>query len=158
MASGKPLSLKKKKYVKGLVEGKTKKQAAIDAGYSVNTAENAKAVIETPDVRAAFRDVIRKHVPMDKVGLRIAEGLDAMETKFATWEGKITDSSDVIAWTERRAYAELAAQWGGYFVPKSEIEVSTPIGEMSTEQLLARAAQLAQQIKGNGGAAERPQG
>ena len=41
-----------------------------------------------------------------------------MDTKFFSSEGSVTDSRDVIAWSERRAYAEMAASYGGYFVPE----------------------------------------
>ena len=153
--NSKPLSKRKKKYIEGVVKGKSKKDAALAAGYSESTALAAKSHIETPDVRAAFREIIRKHVPMEKIGQRIAEGLDAMETKLATFEGEITDSKDLVAWSERRAYAELAAEWGGYFVPRSEIEV-IPVSEMTDEQLLARAAQLTGQLKGNGNSGSQP--
>jgi len=149
------LPKKKRKYLKGLADGKTKFEAAKDAGYSDSTARQACRAIETPDVRAAFREIIRKHAPMEKIGQRIAEGLDAMETKIATFEGEITDSKDLVAWSERRAYAELAAEWGGYFVPRAEIEV-IPVSDMTDEQLLARAAQLTGQLKGNGNSGSQP--
>ena len=40
------MTTKVQKYTKGLSQGKTKKQAALDAGYSKSTAENAKQKIE----------------------------------------------------------------------------------------------------------------
>ena len=42
---GKGLSPRKRKLVKGVVAGKTQKQAAIDAGYSPKTAESQASVI-----------------------------------------------------------------------------------------------------------------
>jgi hypothetical protein len=46
------------------------------------------------------------------------EGVGATETKFFSHEGKVQDSRDVVAWSERRQYAELAAEYGGYHVPE----------------------------------------
>lgn len=138
----KRLAKNKRKYIKGLAEGKTKKQAAMDAGYAESTAENAKHKIETPDVRAEFQRVIRGAVPMPLIGQRIREGIDAEETKFFQKDGAVVEQRNVIAWSERRAYTELAAEYGGYFVPRSEIEVSKPLNEMTDEELFARAQEL----------------
>ena len=40
----------------------------------------------------------------------------ATETKFFSHEGVVQDSRDVPAWSERRQYAELATEYGGYHV------------------------------------------
>ena len=86
----------------------------MDAGYAPATAHNAKDKIETPDVREAFAALIRQKISADKIAQRIAEGLDAEETKFFQKDGAVVESRDVIAWSERRAYAELAAEFGDY--------------------------------------------
>lgn len=118
-------------------------QAAKDSGYSDSMAAAAGAKIETPDVRKAFQALIREKIPSSKIAARLAEGLDAMETEFAKDKGLITDSRDVIAWGERRAYLELAAEYGGYFVPKAELEMSKkPLSEMTDDELRERAREL----------------
>lgn len=111
------LSLRKRLYVKGLAQGKTKRQAALDAGYSPSVADRA-IQLETKDVKDAFSRLIRKRVPAHHIAQRIAEGLDAVETKFFQKDGKIVDTADVVAWGERRQYAELAAKFGGYIAPE----------------------------------------
>ena len=99
----------------------TKKDAALAAGYAPSTALRVANNIETPDVRAAFAELMRKKAPAAKIAARIAEGLDATKTEFFQKDGVVTDSRDVIAWNERRMYASLAAEYGGYFIPpKSE--------------------------------------
>lgn len=108
------LTARKRIYVKGIAAGLTKKQAALDAGYSVSVAEKAKSHIETAELRDAFSRLIRLRIPAHKISARIAEGLDAMETKFFQKDGLVTDSRDVINWAERRAYAQLATEFGGY--------------------------------------------
>lgn len=117
----KNLSPRKRKYVKARASGKTKKDSALAAGYSEETAKKVKSHIETPEVRAAFQKLIRKHIPASKVVKRIQEGMDAMETKFFQKDGIVTDSRDVISYSERRAYAELVAEYGGYHIPKAEV-------------------------------------
>jgi hypothetical protein len=47
------LSPRERKYVQGRAEGKTKKDAAIAAGYSPATARNAAVKVERADVRLA---------------------------------------------------------------------------------------------------------
>lgn len=113
----KPISKRKLKYIKAVANGATKKAAALQVGYSESVAENAKSHIETPDVRAVFAELVREQIPAKKIVARIKEGLDAKETKFFQFEGEVTDQRDVIAWTERRHYAALAAEFGGYHVP-----------------------------------------
>ncbi|MGB7496675.1 MAG: hypothetical protein WBW05_19925 [Candidatus Acidiferrum sp.] len=117
----------KQKYVEGLAEGKTKVQAALDAGYSPAMARSATSNIETPDVRAAFAAIMRKHVSPEKIAQRIVEGMDAMETKFFQKDGEVKDARDVVAWSERREYAALAAEYGGYHVPPSRDEGRAPV-------------------------------
>jgi hypothetical protein len=85
-------------------------------------ARAASAKIETGEVRAAFAELMRKHIPPEKIAQRIEEGMDAMETKFFQKDGEVKETRDVVAWGERREYAALAAEYGGYHVPPSRDE------------------------------------
>jgi phage terminase small subunit len=114
---GKPISPQKRKYLNARAKGMSKKDAALAAGYSETVALSAKAHIETPDVRAAFAEIMREKAPARKIAQRIAEGLGATKTEFFQKDGVVTDRREVIAWNERRMYAALAAEYGGYFVP-----------------------------------------
>lgn len=118
------LSPQKKKYVKARASGMTKKDAALAAGYAESTSLRVANNIETPDVRAAFAEIMRKAAPPEKIARRVAEGLDAMETKFFQSEGSVVETRDVVAWSERRQYAALAADLGGYFVPAKAMETN----------------------------------
>jgi hypothetical protein len=113
---------KKQKYVEGLTEGKTKVQAARDAGYSEAMARSASHNIETREVREAFAELMRKRIRPEKIVQRIEEGMDAMETKFFQKDGKVEETKEVIAWSERREYTAMAAEYGGYHVPPSRDE------------------------------------
>jgi phage terminase small subunit len=137
------LSPRKAKYVAGVMKGKSKKQAATDAGYAESTAENARAKIEDKDVLAAFAHIIQKACPADKLAQRIAEGLDATETKFFQKDGVVIETRDVIAWDERRQYCELAVKFGNYHVDKKALELTVQtIADLSSEQLTALSARL----------------
>jgi ASC-1-like (ASCH) protein len=131
------LNQRQAKYVEGVMSGKTKMEAAVEAGYSESTALNAAASIEHTDVRKAFQILLRKYAPLEKVAQRIGEGLDAMETKTATFEGHITDTQDFIAWEERRRYAEMAAKMASYYVEKQEIELKKDLNDCTDEELAA---------------------
>lgn len=58
--------------------------------------------------------MIRETVPLERIAKVLMEGIGATETKFFAHEGKVEDSREVVAWSERRQYAELAAEYGGY--------------------------------------------
>ena len=109
---------KKQAYVQGRIEGKSKRKAALDAGFSKSMADHASSKIETRDVREAFAALIRKTVPPERIVKVISEGLDAVETKFFAEKGVVKDQRNVISWPERRQYAELAAEYGGYYIPE----------------------------------------
>lgn len=138
---------KKRKYVSERAKGKSKMQAALSSGFTESMAEKAGSKIETPDVRRAFQLLIREKIPASKVAARLAEGLDAMETEFAKEKGMITDSRDVVAWSERREYLKLAAEYGGYFVPKAEIEITDLPPEQRRNRVLDMLREGAQRIE-----------
>ena len=73
----KALSEKQRRFVEGVADGKSDKQAAMDAGYSFSMAENAKARIwSQPEVEAYFRDLMRKAAPPKRLVKRISEHID----------------------------------------------------------------------------------
>jgi len=105
------LTIRQQRAVLEKLGGKTDQAALLAAGYAPTTARAAAAtVFQHPDVRSEFQRLLTKVVPPEKVILRIAEGLDAKQTKFFQHEGKVTDSRDVVDYGERRAYSELYAK------------------------------------------------
>lgn len=109
----------KAKYVAGVLAGKTKKQAALDAGLTKNQARRPAELVETGDVKEAFRKLLQQKIPAAKIIKRVAEGLDAKQTKFFQHEGRVKSKRDVVAWKERREYLKLAVEYGGYHDPKA---------------------------------------
>jgi hypothetical protein len=104
-----PVSLRPRqsKLLEGIVDGKSVHKAALDAGYSPNTADHPTDLLGTKSMRAALQALLP---PVEKIAQRINEGLDAMKTEFAKFEGKITDSRECVDFAERRQYAELACK------------------------------------------------
>lgn len=152
------VSEKQAKYVAGLAELKTKKQAALDAGYSESVARAASASIEGPGVRELFQTIARCWIDPELLGKRIAEGLNANETKFFQYAGVVTEQIDVVSWSERRQYAELAARFAGYHVDKQEVEVkhglSPEIASKELDELLASIAARADKQSKSGRASK----
>jgi phage terminase small subunit len=128
------------KLLEGIVEGKSVYSAAIDAGYSPNSAQHPSELLDTVAMRAALAKMI---APAEKIAQRVNEGLDAMETKFFQFQGEVQEARDVIAWSERRQYAELAAKLKGLapgldYNPQN-VNVTLDASDRLTE-LLTRAA------------------
>jgi len=109
------------RYLEGILSGKTKKLAAIAAGYSESTARNAAAVIERPLVRLALQELVREAIPPEKIVQRLVEGLDAMELVIAKHKGKVTDERTIIGWASCLHYIELAAKMAGYYVEGQDL-------------------------------------
>ena len=57
---------------------------------------------------------MERRIPAYKIVERIAEGLDTTESKFFHKNGIVTDQRTVVNWSERRQFAQLAAEYGGY--------------------------------------------
>jgi len=133
------------KLLEGISKGKSTYAAAIDAGYSPNSAQHPSELLDTVAMRAALAKMI---APPEKIAQRVNEGLDAMETKFFQFQGEVQEARDVINWTERRQYAELAAKLKGLapgldYNPTVNVTLST--SDRLTE-LLTRAATRSAQV------------
>jgi hypothetical protein len=104
-----PVSLRPRqaKLLEGIVGGKSLHRAALDAGYSRNTADHPADLLGTKSMRAALQALLP---PVEKIAQRINEGLDATKTEFAKFEGAITDTRECVDFAERRQYVELACR------------------------------------------------
>lgn len=107
--------IRRRLYVKGLLEGKTKAQAARDAGFAESTAYNAKQKIDNhPEVQAEFKGLLEQVGITDELLAELVlDGLGATETKLFAHEGVVIDHRELIAWGERRAMLELAIKLKG---------------------------------------------
>src|SRR5438034_9747761 len=74
---------KQVKYVEGVVAGKSRRRAAIEAGYSkkqANAMGRIRGPANNPNVQEAFKRIIQKVAPIDRLAARVSEGLEAKET------------------------------------------------------------------------------
>lgn len=72
-----------------------------------------------------FRRELREKITPATLVSYLRAGLDAMETKFFSKDGEVVEQVDVIAWSERRQYAELVAKMMGFM---NRVELSGPDG------------------------------
>lgn len=118
-------SPKERRYVAGRVAGKSKRKAALDAGYTESMAENAKQKIDDkPAVQALFTQILDTAGVSDRLlAQRIYQGLHAMQTKTATHEGVISDHKNMVDFGERREMTELALKLKGHLIDKAEVRM-----------------------------------
>lgn len=91
---------------------------------------------------------LRKPFKGEKIIERLAEGLDAMETKCFVHEGGVIYSCPLVNFTERRHYVELAVKYGGYYVDKKEIEVAEYQDDLPEDELIKKTEALLAALKG----------
>lgn len=139
------------KLLEGIAKGKSVRSAALDAGYSPMTAQHPSELLDTVAMRAALAKMI---APAEKIAQRVNEGLDAEITEFAKFEGRITDSVQLVDYEQRRKYAELAAKLKGLapgldYNPQN-VNVTLDASDRFTE-LLTRAVRRAARVSESGG-------
>lgn len=87
MTAKKPkLTVKQAKLVKGIVEGKSQQQAAVEAGYG-NTPESAAVIatetLKNVNVQEALQVALAEQgITLEKIVKPIADGLEAYKTGF----------------------------------------------------------------------------
>lgn len=117
----KPLTVRQAKYLKALPTSKTKKEAAMKAGYTEETADNAKQKIEAMVGKSRMREAFEKAGITDE---RIAKTVrQAMKAKKALVVHTGKDSSMVHEtpdYSTRIKAADLAGKFRGDFVEKIE--------------------------------------
>ena len=99
-------------YCQGILAGKTKYQAALDAGYSRSVARKPGAKIER-QLSASLAAAIHAAISPERVAQVLAAGLEATETRLGFANGQVVYSEPLPAHKERRESAKLAAQLGG---------------------------------------------
>jgi hypothetical protein len=130
-------------FLHGIAELKSQERAALDAGYSPSTARHAHRILEGANVSAEFQKILLKWVDPYKIGQRIAEGLDAVKTKFCQRKGVVTDSRDLVDYCTRRRYIVLAVKYAGYYVEGQEEAVEQVPSEADDNRRIAELLALA---------------
>ncbi len=125
-AQSRKRSARLKIYSQQILKGKSKKDAALMAGYALSTAENAAQKIEKPN-QDYFRQLMDRFVPDELMALKVREGLDATVVKTATADGEITDMQEFADFGTRAKYLELAAEFKGKIKRGGDVNVAIPI-------------------------------
>ena len=115
------LTTKQRKLIKGVAEGKTQKQAAIDAGYSPNSAESiASQELNKTTVKATLLELMEVH------GLDDASLLKVHSEMIQATRGE----EEAPDWQARGKGIEMAYRLKGAFTENVKIEVSDSMAEM----------------------------
>jgi hypothetical protein len=101
-----------KLYAQSILQGHSKMQSALMAGYKKSIALKAKDKIERPN--AAYFNALMDHfIPDQMMAMKVREGLGATAVKVASFEGRITDVQEFADFNARAKYVEIAAKLKG---------------------------------------------
>jgi hypothetical protein len=115
------MSAMRKEYVKNLMSGMTKNDAATAAGFSHSMARNAANKIEIPEVRdeiESLQKALLVEIPTQLLVEKFREGLDATTVKIARKDGKFTDERTFPDHRVRLRYLEKIAAMSGRDQPQ----------------------------------------
>ena len=133
------LTTKQRKLIKGVVEGKTQKQAAIDAGYSEKSAETiASQQLAKEQVKATIQDLMEhmglsdgallvKHRELLEAQKQIS-GVQSKGGNPRDADGGSLEFVDVPDYQIQAKALEMAYKLKGAFTDKAEIKHSGAIG------------------------------
>lgn len=132
----KALTPRERTFVEGVAEGKTDKQAALDAGYSLSMAENTKQKLWTkPQVQKYFERMLRMVAPPERILHKMSELIDG---RFLTKKRRRTldaagqlveetiEEIEIVNPSASLRATIKAAEWAGYVQTKlPEIALDT---------------------------------
>jgi phage terminase small subunit len=113
------LTQRERLLLKALATGATYAEAAKAAGYSERTLRQS-GFQAVQRIKAKLPDILDAKGLTDEliVDKYLRPGLEAMETEFGKFNGKITDSIDVIAWGPRLTALDMLFRLKGSYAPK----------------------------------------
>lgn len=141
------LSGRERKAVAGIVAGKTKKQALLDAGYSASTADKSPdAVLGKSRVQNALLQAYEKQgLTEEYLAKKTKELCEA--TDVVTFQGVATSITEPN-WTARSKGIEIAHKCRGDMREKVEVEgLADAIKGMADDALNARIVELLGKMK-----------
>lgn len=103
-------TVKLKKYVKGVIEGKSKFQAALAAGYSKTTAANTHLIETGPGYQTLMSSFEKEGLNTDWIAKKIKEGGDATKIITSPTEADKT----VPDYDQRGRYVDRALKVMGF--------------------------------------------
>ncbi len=126
------VSVRQRKFLAEKLNGKSSAEAARAAGYSESVARKADVRITgNAAVQEAFKQLLdRAGITDEKLARRLAEGIDAKETKFFAHEGRVISTRTVIDYGTRHRYLELVLKLKGHLINKHEVTAQLSIAEI----------------------------
>ena len=127
------------------------------AGYKGNDKEvaaSAYRALSSAAVRERFQAAMERCKDLSDETLlqKLVEGLDAKVTKLFAHEGHIVDSEEMVDFSTRGMYLNIASKWKGLEVSRNEVtgaggsalipDASPAVAELSKEQLLSLIASM----------------
>lgn len=112
---------RQQRFVQGVLEGKSQRQAALDAGYSERMARHPGELLSTESLRG----LCQSRLSLEKILQRIDEGMDATQSQVIVLGRKGKETIETVEgpnYFERRSAAALAAKLIGAD-PAAKIEV-----------------------------------
>jgi phage terminase small subunit len=159
-SQGRPPNEKQKKFIEGIVEGKSDRQAALAAGYTDAYANHtAEKLWSRPQIQSYYEKLVRKVAPPERLAKRLSELIDGkvLTTKATRRTRQILDKDnevitleDTIAERIESVNADVslravedAAEWGGQVPTRNPpIAVQVNVSQMDRSQLLERLDQI----------------
>ena len=123
------LSHQQRALVKNLIKGMTITDAALAAGYSEKCPGQAgHQALEA--IKRKMPDILDNHGLTDETLIEkyLKPALEATETEFAKFEGKITDQCEVVAWSPRLTALDMAFNLKGNYAPKDDNRPELNVG------------------------------
>lgn len=115
--------------VKHLIAGKTITESARLAGYADNGFVGQMGSQALEAIKRKMPAILDAHGLTDDILIEnyLKPLMNAEETEFAKFEGKITDSTNVIAWEPRKAGLDMAFNLKGSYAAKESGVAASPI-------------------------------
>lgn len=124
-----PLEPRELKAIQGIVEGKSARRAAREAGYSQSMSDKAnEKVFRGPVLDALNMELEAIGCTGNHLAQRIFEGTNAKMVKVATYEGKITHVREFVDMEQRGRYIDRALELKGHIKRGgAAVEVNLPV-------------------------------
>lgn len=115
----KSLNQRERLLLKSLATGATFAEAALAAGYEAKHAKQA-GFQSFQGIKRKMPEILEAKGLTDSAAIDryLLPALEAMETEFAKFEGKISDRVDVVAWGPRIQALDMLFKLKGSYAPK----------------------------------------
>jgi hypothetical protein len=116
--------IRRRKVMKGLLEGKPMVDATTEAGYALSTARKTPQDI-MPGVQEEFVEEFDRQLPRDEMVAGIKPGMSAERTThiYNVRTGQVEHYSEP-GWHARAKFYDLACKVGGFIIRKEEMKVT----------------------------------